>query len=268
VRPNGRASPLPAAPHALITGASGAIGGALARALRRRWPGTKLSLVDRDPAAATALAAALRGPVHVATADLTRLAELPALVAELEAVHGPVDLLASCAGVMDVGSVAGGPDWDRVERLLVLDLLAPLRLQHLLAPAMSVRGQGAIVNVSSMAGRVPLKGCAHYGAAKAGLAMASEVARAELAPRGVHVLTVYPGPVVSNLEKGARAGYPEGALSRALPTGDAAELAERIVAAIEAREPRLIYPSAYSLGYRAAGLAGAFALAYGPDPRS
>jgi short-subunit dehydrogenase len=117
-----------------------------------------------------------------------------------------------------------------------------------------------------MAGRVPLKGCVFYGAAKAGLAMASEIARAELASRGVHVVTVYPGPVRSALERGARAQYPDGLLARRVPVGEAGPLARKIVDAIEQKRARVVYPSLYELGYRAVGLASRFALRLGPDP--
>jgi short-subunit dehydrogenase len=172
----------------------------------------------------------------------------------------------NCAGFMDVRSVVGMP-WERVQALLTVDLLAPLRLQQVCAAGMVARGRGHIVNVSSMAGRVPIKGCAYYGAAKAGLAMASEVARAELAPRGVRVVTVYPGPVASGLEQGARAQYPRSLAARAIPTGDPHEVALRILDALERGAARVVYPRAYALGYRAPDLASAFTLGFGPDPR-
>ena len=86
---------------------------------------------------------------------------------DAEAALGPVDVLVNCAGIVwDVRSVAGMP-WERAEALLKIDLLAPLRLQHA-APRAVCAAKAWIVNVSSMAGRVPLKGCAYYGAAKAG----------------------------------------------------------------------------------------------------
>ena len=91
------------------------------------------------------------------------------------------------------------------------------------------RGSGVIVNVASMAGKVPLKGCSYYGASKAGLAMASEIARADLAPYGVRVVTVYPGPVKSALEQGAREAYSgNGLFKRYAPTGDPIELVGRL----------------------------------------
>jgi len=114
---------------------------------------------------------------------------------------------------------------------------------------------------------VPLKGCAYYGAAKAGLAMASEIARADLAAQGIRVVTVYPGPVKSALEQGARDAYGGGGLlGRLVPTGDPDELARRIMGAIERDEPRVIYPRLYAMGWSATNLSSWLSLSYGPPP--
>jgi short-subunit dehydrogenase len=117
-----------------------------------------------------------------------------------------------------------------------------------------------------MAALTPLRGCAYYGAAKAGLAMASEIARLELAPRGVHVVTVYPGPVRSGLERRARAQAPATIAARLLPTGDAAPLADRIVDAWLRRKPRVVYPGVYALARRFNALAQAVTRAASPTP--
>src|SRR5262249_55993956 len=137
---------------------------------------------------------------------------------------GRVGGVVSWAGFMEVRRVESLP-WARAYELLAVDLVAPLRLMQHCAAGMLERGRGFVVNVTSMAGRVPLKGCAFYGAAKAGLSMASEIAHAELGRRGVHVLTVYPGPVASALERGARAQYGDTRLAPAIPTGRAESLA-------------------------------------------
>lgn len=252
--------------HVLVTGASGAIGSALARAMRDAWPSVQLALVDRDESPLRALANEL-GDATAYVADLRDLAALPALV-ETIADAGPIDGLVNCAGIMRVQHVSSW-SWDDAYALLAIDLLAPLRLQDLLVRGMVERGSGLVVNISSMAGRVPLRGCAYYGAAKAGLAMASEIARADLAGRGVRVVTVYPGPVRSALEAGARADYGGGGLfGRFAPTGDPRELAARIMHAIGHDEPRVIYPRFYDIGWRAPNFSRWLALSYGPPPVS
>lgn len=248
--------------HVVITGAAGAIGAALARAMRDKWPSAHLSLVDRDRVDASGL-----GSATVHACDLTDLESLPALIERIED-DGPIEGLVNCAGIMRVREVHTWR-WEDAQALLAVDLLAPLRLQDLVVRGMVERGNGLLVNVASMAGRVPLRGCAYYGAAKAGLAMASEIARADLASRGIRVVTVYPGPVKSALEAGARADYGGGGLfGRFAPTGDPTALASRIMHAIEHDEPRVIYPRLYGVGWTAPNLSSWITLSYGPPPVS
>lgn len=263
-RSNGHASG-PSYGHIAITGAAGAIGGALARSMRAAWPECELALIDRDREPLYPLAAELGGSATVHVADLRDVDALPKLVASIEE-EGPLDGLVNCAGVMKVQHVSTWK-WSDARDLLTIDLIAPLRLQDLVVRGMVDRGRGVIVNVASMAGRVPLRGAAYYGASKAGLAMASEIARADLAPHGVRVVTVYPGPVKSALEAGGRADYGGGGLfGRFAPTGDPSELAKRIMIAIATDQARVIYPRLYQAGWAATNLASWFALSYGPPP--
>jgi short-subunit dehydrogenase len=248
--------------HVAITGAAGAIGGAIARAMRAAWPACELALIDREAAPLAVLARGLGGPTQVRAADLRDLEALPALVEDLGALDG----LVNCAGIMKVRQVSTWR-WSDAQDLLAIDLLAPLRLQDLACRGMVEQRHGVIVNIASIAGRVPLRGGAYYGAAKAGLAMASEIARADLAAHGVRVVTVYPGPVTSALEAGARADYGGGGwFGRFAPIGDAAILATKILHAIETDRPRVIYPRLYRASWAATNLASWFALAFGPPP--
>ncbi|MBA3461069.1 MAG: SDR family NAD(P)-dependent oxidoreductase [Deltaproteobacteria bacterium] len=250
--------------HILVTGAAGAIGSAIARELRGLYPSARLALLDRETEGMKALAAGI-GNASTHAVDLRDLEALPPLIEKLGNT-APVDGLVNCAGIMRVQGLPTW-DWDDAASLMAVDLLAPLRLQDLVVRGMVERGEGLILNIASMAGKVPLKGCAYYGASKAGLAMASEIARAELAAHGIRVITVYPGPVHSALEQGARDGYGGGGLfGRFAPTGDPAELARRITVAIEKDEPRVIYPRLYGVGWSANNVASWFALSYGPPP--
>jgi short-subunit dehydrogenase len=253
--------------HILVTGAAGAIGGALAQSLARRHPGAHFSLVDVDgdglARAAAALPSGARSSVH--RWDLSAPEALVAPWEALVAEHGVIDGLVNCAGIMDVRTVAAMP-WEVARRVLDVDLTSPLRLMSLAAPAMVSAGGGVIINVSSMAGRVPLRGCAYYGGAKAGLAMASEIAHLELAPHGVHVVTVYPGPVASALERGARAQLEPSFISRVMPVGDPDRMAELIVRAIERRAARVVYPPLYAVADRALGFATWVTRRFSPTP--
>lgn len=250
--------------HALLTGAAGAIGGALARALARRHPDLRITLVDRDAEGLQPLQAE-RPEQHLALpCDLSAIATLPELWARSTARFGAVDLLINCAGFMEIRSFAATP-WELGERLLTVDLVAPLRLMKLAVDGMPGSG-GAIVNISSLAGRVPLRGCSYYGAAKSGLALASQIAGLELRARGIRVLTVLPGPVASRLEARARAQVRQGVASRHIPTGDPETLARRIVQALARGRSRLVYPGVYALADRCIGLSSAFTAAFSPPP--
>lgn len=252
--------------HVLITGAAGAIGSALARGFRGRYPDAHLTLVDVSPEV-EATARAVGGPAEAGLWDLARPCGLPAEIEAVVARRGPIDVLVNCAGIMEMRSLAGTP-WDLGARLLDIDLVSPLRLMSLVAPTMIARRKGCIINVSSLAGVTPLRGCTFYGAAKAGLAMASEIARLEMEPHGVQVITVYPGPVRSDLERRARAQVPPALMARLAPAGDPEPLARRILAAHAAGAARVVYPSFYELASRAPRVAGWITSWLSPAPHT
>jgi short-subunit dehydrogenase len=249
----------------LVTGAAGAIGSALAHALAAKFPSAHLALVDVDEAGLARCAQALGARASTWPWDLSKPAELEARWAGLVATRGEVDVLVNCAGIMHFRSVATTP-WPLGQKILDIDLVSPLRLMSLAAPPMVAAGAGYVINVSSMAGRVPLRGCSFYGGAKAGLAMASEIAHLDLAPSGVHVVTVYPGPVASALERGARAELSPSLLSRVMPLGSASTIAGLVIRAIDRKAPRVVYPRAYAVADRAIGVATWVTRRFSPAP--
>jgi short-subunit dehydrogenase len=253
--------------HVLVTGAAGAIGRAIAAGFAARHPGVRLTLADVDYAGAATLAGQLPGcnDAEAVEWDLSKPDALPAAVASLTARRGDIDVLVSCAGIMDMRTLRATP-WEAGARLLDIDLVSPLRLMSLLVPSMVERRSGCVINVTSMAGVTPLRGCVFYGAAKAGLAMASEVARLELEPQGVRVITVYPGPVRSELERRARAQVPAGLVARFLPTGDAEPLARRVLDAYASGAARVVYPPLYDLANRVPRVAGWITSRLSPMP--
>ncbi len=247
--------------HLFVTGTSGAIGGALARAFRRRHPDARISLVDLVEGPSRDLARDLGGEVSVIACDLAAPDDAKRALDAARARFGPVHGLVSCAGFMEVRQFERIP-WQRANDLLMVDLVSPLRLMHDAVNDMLDAGRGFVVNVASMAGCVTLRGCAFYCAAKAGLAMASEIARRELAERGVNVLTVYPGAVASALESKARDQYGRTLLSRLMPTGKPDVLAAKVIDALDKGATRVVYPSFYAVGRLP--LASPVALAIGP----
>lgn len=251
--------------HALITGAAGAIGGALAQALHRAFPSLHLSLSDRDQDGLSLIQSRLGERASTHLCDLTQRETLEGLVREAEGEQGPPDVLVNCAGIMDVRTLGAMP-WEAGERVLEVDFMSPMRLMSLVVPGMVERRMGCVINVSSMAGITPIRGCAYYGGAKAGLAMASEIAALELAEHDVQVITVYPGPVESGLEAGARAQLPETLMTRVIPTGKPEALAQRIVEAMHKGKTRVVYPLAYDVASRVPGFASQLTRWLSPRP--
>jgi short-subunit dehydrogenase len=226
--------------HVVITGASSGIGEALARAWFAR--GASVTLVARRKALLEKLAAESKSPTHVVEADLSQVERVTDWVAEAEAKLGPIDVLVNNAGVQIIDRFPR-TEWAAAKKMMDLDLYAPLRLTHHVVQGMIARGHGTLVDVSSMAGIAPTPFMSFYNAAKAGLAAASESLRAELKPYGVHVLTVYPGPVHTPLgDAGAGKYQPSWAMKVFAPLGHAHVLAPMVLRAVDRKKARVIYP--------------------------
>ena len=241
---DGGASVVRAPMHAVITGASSGIGEALARELHRA--GARVTLVARRGARLSALADALGGDrCHIVVCDLVE--STTGWVDEAERI-APIDVFINNAGMQAVGHFSCSDD-EVGRRLLGVNLLAPLALTRAVVPRMLTRGSGVVVNVSSVAALAPPAGMARYAAAKAGLAAFSETLRAELAGTGVHVLTVYPGPIDNGTEQEAYDVYGRTSVAARLPMGRADALARAIHSAIVERRPRLIFPRIYGVAW-------------------
>lgn len=181
---------------AIVTGAGSGIGKATALRLARE--GARVVAVDYALAGLEALTAeAPGGTIDPVKGDLADPA-LPAVI--LERAGTKVDILANVAGIMDAFLAAGEVDdalWDRV---MAVNLTAPLRLMRAVLPGMVAAGRGAIVNVASEAG---LKGgCAGaaYTASKHGLVGLTKNTAFLYATKGVRVNAVAPGPVATGLK--------------------------------------------------------------------
>ena len=169
---------------ALLTGASGGLGQAIARALARR--GASLVLTGRRAEVLEPLAAQLGGRAVVC--DLSDRAAVAGLVDEA----GPVDVLVANAGVpgsgrLDTFSI------EEIDRALDVNLRAPIVLARLLAEGMAARGGGHIVFISSLNGKAAPPGTPIYAATKFGLRGFAQSLRQDLRPQGVGVSTIFPG---------------------------------------------------------------------------
>jgi 3-oxoacyl-[acyl-carrier protein] reductase len=175
---------------ALITGASGGIGGAIARALHAQGADVALSGTRRQ--ALETLAASLGGRAHVVPADLADKAAVEALVPAAEAALGGLDILVNNAGLTrdNLFMRMKDEEWDAV---LAVNLTAAFRLMRAAVKGMMRRRFGRIVNIGSVVGSTGNPGQGNYAASKAGLIGMSKALAAEVASRNITVNVIAPG---------------------------------------------------------------------------
>jgi short-subunit dehydrogenase len=232
--------------HVAVTGASSGIGEAIAREYLARGSDVTLIARRRDRLEVIAKENAGGARTHIVQADLGDPDAVCRWIDDAERALGSIDVLVNNAGIQIVGR-AHETDWEDAERLLRLDLHVPLRLTARMLERMIPRQSGCIVDIASMAAIAPTPGMYFYNAAKAGLAAASEGLRSEVKRHGIHVVTVYPGPVTSAMEAAGRAAYEDRPTARHAPTGSPEVLARLVANAVAKKRPRVVYPSLYGL---------------------
>ncbi len=179
--------------RALLTGAAGGIGEAIARTFSEA--GASLALVDRDAVRLRALARSLStaGPAPiVAPADVTRVAEVARAVRTAAAGLGGLDILVNAAGVTAKGSVAT-TDPAAWRALLDINLTGTFLVCHEAVPHLRRSKDAAVVTISSVYSLIGGRDRAAYSASKGGLDALTRSMAADLAPDGIRVNAVNPG---------------------------------------------------------------------------
>ncbi len=179
---------------ALVTGASGGLGGAIARALHGQGARVGLSGTRRE--ALEALAAELGAGVFVLPCDLSDPPSVEALVPAAEAALGGLDILVNNAGVTrdNLFMRMKDEEWDQV---IAINLTAAFRLARACLKGMMRRRHGRIIGITSIVGVTGNPGQGNYAAAKAGLIGMSKALAAEVASRNITVNCVAPGFIAS-----------------------------------------------------------------------
>ncbi|HST39211.1 MAG TPA: SDR family NAD(P)-dependent oxidoreductase [Conexibacter sp.] len=227
----------------LLTGASGGIGQAIARALAAR--GGRLILTGRRAEVLEPLAQELGG--RALAVDLADRAAPERLVAEA----GDVDVLVANAALPASGTL-DDYSLDQIDRALDVNLRAPIALAKLLAEPMAARGRGHLVFISSLSGKSAQPGGSLYSATKFGMRGFALGLREDLRDRGVGVSTVFPG-FIRDAGMFAEAGVE---LPKGVATRSPQDVAAGVVKAIEQNRAELdVAPLSLRAGAIAAGVA-------------
>ncbi len=182
---------------AIITGASSGIGEATARTLAGQ--GCKLSLAARSYEKLEALAAELPVESLALRADMTQPADITDMVERTLNHFGRVDIMLANAGIWIRGQFADG-DLDDFSALLKINVDAVLRCAHAVIPGMKARGSGDIIVTSSVSGHHDLHGEPVYSASKNAAQTIVHTLRRQLAPAGIRVMSLAPGPVANPMQ--------------------------------------------------------------------
>ena len=212
---------------ALVTGASGALGGALARALHGQGATVALSGTRRE--ALDALAGELKERVHVLPCDLADKDAVEALVPKAEETMGKLDILVANAGVNrdNLFVQLRDEDWDKV---IAVNLTATFRLARAAVKTMMRRRFGRLIGISSVVGFTGNAGQVNYTASKAGMVGMMKSIGAEYARRNVTANCIAPGIIASAMtdklndkqREAILARVPMGRLGNAMDVGAAA----------------------------------------------
>jgi NAD(P)-dependent dehydrogenase (short-subunit alcohol dehydrogenase family) len=219
---------------ALVTGASGGIGSATARAFADAGVHVVLADVDDEGMRAVAADVASRGvrvlPVHT---DVTDRAQIDALLARVMEEFGRIDIVANVAGIGSSPSLCDSTD-EEIERVVSVNLLGTARLIHAVLPLMKAQRRGWIVNVGSIAGDVGVMGM--YTASKFGVRGLTDTVRREVKADNIAVTLVQPGFVRTTMNA---------AMGDRLPSPDV--VAHAIVRAVKRPRRGRIVPASYRL---------------------
>lgn len=176
--------------RALVTGASGGIGGAIARALHAQGATVCLSGTRRE--ALESLAADLGDNAHILPCDLTDDEQVATLISRAEEIAGDLDILVNNAGLTrdNLFARVADSDWEKV---LAVNLTSAFKLSREALRGMVRRRSGRIISITSVVGATGNPGQSNYVAAKAGLTGMTKALAQEVATRKVTINCVAPG---------------------------------------------------------------------------
>lgn len=200
---------------ALVTGATGAIGGAIARTLHEM--GATLALSGTKVSNLESLANELKNRVQLFACNLNSAEAIQDLITNVENIFGKIDILVNNAGITRDNLMMRMTD-EGWEDVMTVNLEAPFRLMRGVSKKMIRNKWGRIINISSVVGAVGNAGQTNYAAAKSGLFGLTKSAALELASRNITVNCVAPGFIVSPMSDKIPDAMKE-ALQKKIPVG-------------------------------------------------
>ncbi|MEC3913088.1 SDR family NAD(P)-dependent oxidoreductase [Nocardia sp. CDC160] len=211
----------------LVTGAGRGIGQCTAELFASK--GAEVAIADVDTAAAQAVAAALGAKAF--ELDVRQREQWDRVVADF----GRIDILVNNAGVMPAGAFLDEPD--AVGHTTIdVNVWGLIHGMRAVVPGMIDRGHGHVVNVASLAGKIPIAGLAVYNASKFAAVGLTAATRLEFAPHGVSVSCVMPSAVRTRLSSGL-------SLGGGMPTVDPEDVAAAVVATVRSRRAEVTVPN-------------------------
>jgi len=228
---------------ALVTGATGGLGQAIARALHAQ--GATVALSGTRPQALEALAVELGERASPVAADLSDKDSVEGLVPAAEAAIGPLDILVNNAGITRDNLFMRMKD-EEWEQVIAVNLTAAFRLSRAAVKGMMRRRSGRIVNIGSVVGSTGNPGQGNYAAAKAGLVGMTKALAAEVASRGITVNCIAPGFISSPMTDALNEKQREGILAR-VPAGRLGEGSEVAAACIYLASAEAAYVTGHTL---------------------
>ncbi len=228
---------------ALVTGASGGLGGAIARALHGQGAAVALSGTRRD--ALDALAGELGDRAHVLPCDLSDAEAVAALVGQARDAMGALDILVNNAGLTRDGLALRMKD-DDWAAVIEVNLSAAFRLSRSALRGMMKQRWGRIVNITSVVGVTGNPGQANYAASKAGLIGMTKAIAAEVAGRGITVNCLAPGMIDTAMTQALSDDQRE-ALRARIPAGRLGEAADIAAGAVYLASSEAAYVTGQTL---------------------
>ncbi len=228
---------------ALVTGATGGLGQAIARTLHAA--GATVALSGTRPEALEALAKELGERAAPVPANLSDTAAVEALVPAAEEAIGPLDILVNNAGITrdNLFMRMKDEEWDAV---IAVNLTASFRLSRAAVKGMMRRRHGRIIGIGSVVGATGNPGQGNYAAAKAGLVGMTKALAAEVASRGITVNCIAPGFIASPMTDALNEKQREGILTR-VPAGRLGEGAEVAAACLYLASAEAGYVTGHTL---------------------